>query len=159
MCGILVLLQAVMAPFMLWRTLCLWCNTPQPLLVVISESMEPAFTKGDILVVTNHDRHFQIGDLPVCWFPGHPFPRVHRIVQVHRSPIRDSAARDILELDLPFELSIMTKGDNNRADDSIQYPKDRPYLHDLDIRGLVKGYIPILGRLVLAVQGVKNTFL
>lgn len=66
---------------MAWKALCFLADTPYPALVVISESMEPAFQRGDILLVVNHDRDVQTGDLPVCWFPERPYPMVHRAIE------------------------------------------------------------------------------
>jgi signal peptidase len=77
--------------FMAWKALCLLTGTTFPIMVVTTESMEPAFQPGDVLFIVNNDRPASIGDLPVCWFPGRPFPMIHRIVQLlyHEDPDSD----------------------------------------------------------------------
>jgi signal peptidase I len=67
--------------FMLWKSLCLITNSPSPVIVVISESMEPAFQKGDLLFLWNRDESVKVGDIAVCWFKGRDLPMVHRVVQ------------------------------------------------------------------------------
>jgi len=51
-----------------------------PIVVVISESMEPAFGRGDLLLLSNRKRIIEVGDIPVCWFPGNPLRMVHRAI-------------------------------------------------------------------------------
>ena len=41
--------------FMLWKSLSLVSNSPSPIVVVLSGSMEPAFWRGDLLVLWNRD--------------------------------------------------------------------------------------------------------
>lgn len=47
---------------------------------------------------------------------------------------------------------IMTKGDNNEEADSSLYPEGQMYLRPHQIHCYVRGYIPIVGRLVLSLQ-------
>lgn len=79
---ILAAAQVVATCFMAWKALILWTGTPYPVMIVTTESMFPAFAPGDILFISNHDRHVEIGDLPVCWLPNRPFPMIHRVLQV-----------------------------------------------------------------------------
>lgn len=67
---------------MAWKALSLWTNTPFPIMVVITESMAPAFQPGDVLLISNHHNDVKVGDLPVIWFASNPFPMVHRVLQV-----------------------------------------------------------------------------
>ena len=56
-------------------------NSSSPVIVVTSESMEPAFYRGDILFVWNRDEDFKVGEVVVCWFKGRELPMVHRVVR------------------------------------------------------------------------------
>lgn len=51
-------------------------------MVVISESMAPAFHRGDIIFLWNRSKLVNVGDIPVVWFRSQPLPMVHRAVQV-----------------------------------------------------------------------------
>lgn len=69
---------------MLWTTASVVSDSRYPIVVVISESMEPAFSRGDLLLLSNRKHIIEIGDIPVCWFPGNPLPMVHRAISVTR---------------------------------------------------------------------------
>jgi signal peptidase I len=49
--------------------------------VVISQSMEPAFQRSDLLFLWNRDTIIEIGEITVCWFGGRDLSMVHRIVK------------------------------------------------------------------------------
>jgi signal peptidase len=53
-----------------------------PIMVVSSESMEPAFQRGDLIFLWNRQEHIRAGDIPVVWFHGRPLPMVHRAIKV-----------------------------------------------------------------------------
>lgn len=53
-----------------------------PIMVVSSESMEPAFQRGDLILLWNQQKHVRAGDIPVVWFPDRPLPMVHRAIKV-----------------------------------------------------------------------------
>lgn len=69
--------------FMAWKMLSILTNSSQPVMVVSSESMAPAFHRGDIIFLWNRDRTIKVGDIPVCWFPDRPTPMVHRAVKTY----------------------------------------------------------------------------
>lgn len=69
-------------PLMTWKGICLATASPYPIMVVISESMAPAFHRGDILFLSNRQHEISVGDIPVVWFPENPLPMVHRAIQV-----------------------------------------------------------------------------
>ncbi|XHG04994.1 hypothetical protein AWENTII_008246 [Aspergillus wentii] len=133
----LVFCQIISVCFMTWKALTLWTNTPYPAMVVITESMAPAFRPGDILFMSNHDGNVAIGDLPVCWPSGRSYPMVHRVVRV---------------LYQDTEQFILTKGDNNLVDDTMLYPDGQEYLHRNEIIGFVRGYVPFLGWFFIILQ-------
>lgn len=80
--SILTLLLLLTAPYMFWKLLCLITGSSIPIMVVISESMAPAFHRGDIIFLWNRSKLVNVGDIPVVWFRSQPLPMVHRAVQV-----------------------------------------------------------------------------
>ncbi|KAH9232047.1 hypothetical protein K456DRAFT_1797713, partial [Colletotrichum gloeosporioides 23] len=119
--------------FMAWRALSLATNCAYPAMVVHSESMEPAFSRGDIILLANW-QEVEVGDIPVIWFQGQPLPMVHRAVELSSDD---------------QERLIMTKGDNNKVDDVALYPFGQTYVRQGQVVGLVRGYIPYVGRLTI----------
>ncbi|KAJ6094993.1 signal peptidase I [Penicillium canescens] len=105
---LLYILLLVTFPFMLWKALSVLTGSSYPIIVVISESMAPAFTRGDLLFLWNRQPWIRPGEIPVCWFPGRPLPMVHRAIKS-------------VWLDGTRQL-IVTKGDNNDVDDVALYP-------------------------------------
>jgi signal peptidase I len=75
---IIVPLFAVLAS---WKFLCYITNTSSPVIVVISESMEPTYHRGDILFLWNNTEAVGVGEVAACWFEGYPLPMVHRVIQ------------------------------------------------------------------------------
>ena len=49
---------------------------------------------------------------------------------------------------------IVTKGDNNEFDDVSLYPQGRAFISRDEVVGLVRGYVPFLGWVVIALQEV-----
>ncbi|KAF5497761.1 Signal peptidase complex catalytic subunit SEC11 [Colletotrichum siamense] len=93
--------------FMAWKALTLATNCAYPAMVVLSESMEPAFSRGDIILLANW-QEVEVGDIPVIWFQGQLLPMVHRAVEIL--------------FDDGQERLILTKGDNNEINDVVLYP-------------------------------------
>ena len=48
-----------------------------------SGSMEPAFQRGDILFLTNHDDPIRAGEIVVFKIKDRDIPIVHRVMKVH----------------------------------------------------------------------------
>lgn len=67
---------------MAWKGLCVLTNSAVPIVCVISESMAPAFHRGDVLVLWNWTPIIHTGEIPVVWFEGSPLPMVHRVIKV-----------------------------------------------------------------------------
>ena len=76
-------LLAISTVFMTWRAISLVADSPHPILVVISESMAPAFRRGDIIMLWNRVPQIKAGDIPVLWFADQKLPMVHRAIEVH----------------------------------------------------------------------------
>lgn len=85
----LSLLTAVTTPYMIWKGFSVVLDTSSPLACVISESMAPAFHRGDILLINNRTEHIAAGDIPVVWFSSQPLPMVHRAVNVWDESLPD----------------------------------------------------------------------
>lgn len=69
--------------FMLWKSLSVISNSPSPIVVVLSGSMEPAFQRGDLLFLWNRDVGAEVGEIVVYNVKGKDIPIVHRVVQKH----------------------------------------------------------------------------
>ncbi|KAL8780159.1 MAG: hypothetical protein Q9194_001054 [Teloschistes cf. exilis] len=67
--------------FMLWKGLSVATDSPSPIVVVLSGSMEPAFQRGDLLFLWNRGQNTQIGEIVVYNVRGKDIPIVHRVVR------------------------------------------------------------------------------
>ena len=80
----------------------------------------------------------QIGEIVVYNVKGKDIPIVHRVVR------RYGGGKSENGTDQPLKL--LTKGDNNMADDTELYAQGQDYLtRSEDIIGSVVGYIPFVG--------------
>jgi signal peptidase I len=88
--------------FMLWKSLSVLTNSPSPIVVVLSGSMEPAFQRGDLLFLWNRgglgeemgatagsgiaesvwgNRRTRVGEIVVYNVRGKDIPIVHRVIR------------------------------------------------------------------------------
>ncbi|KAL6928590.1 hypothetical protein ACO0SA_001918 [Hanseniaspora valbyensis] len=142
--------------FMFWNLLGLACNTPSPITVVISGSMEPAFQRGDILFLynrmnTNSKTGLEIqnvGDIVVYNLDNREVPIVHRVIHEYQVESKQTKAK---KQNAPkHKQYLLTKGDNNNIHDVSLYGRGKKYLNtERDILGTVKFYIPQLGYLTI----------
>ncbi|KAK9367071.1 hypothetical protein V1509DRAFT_627547 [Lipomyces kononenkoae] len=117
--------------FMFWKGLSVVTNSPSPIVVVLSGSMEPAFQRGDILFLWNRDVRVKVGDIVVYNVKGRDIPIVHRVVRNHASSKKQL---------------LLTKGDNNAMDDLDLYAHRQYYLdREQEVIGSVKAYVPWVG--------------
>ncbi|OAA35546.1 microsomal signal peptidase 18 kDa subunit [Metarhizium rileyi] len=118
--------------FMMWKGLSVASDSPSPIVVVLSGSMEPAFQRGDLLLLWNRNvwQETAVGEVVVYNVKGKDIPIVHRVVRKFGSG--DKA-------------KLLTKGDNNNADDTDLYARGQDYLERKDIIGSVIGYFPFVG--------------
>ena len=72
--------------FMLWKTLSVITDSPSPIVVVLSGSMEPAFQRGDLLFLWNRDKNAEVGEIVVYNVKGKDIPIVHRVVRKFAFP-------------------------------------------------------------------------
>ncbi|ORZ39987.1 hypothetical protein BCR44DRAFT_78469 [Catenaria anguillulae PL171] len=114
-------------------------NTEAPVVVVLTESMEPAFSRGDLLFLHNPNRALNVGDIIVYKLENKKIPIVHRILQVHSNTETG-------------DQHFLTKGDYNKADDRGIYAESQPgklWLTRSEVVGVVKGYVPYVGYLTI----------
>jgi signal peptidase len=150
--------------FMLWKTLSVITDSPSPIVVVLSGSMEPAFQRGDLLFLWNRDKRAEVGEIVVYNIKGKDIPIVHRVVRSFTSPAAIEASDEYAPLHTPDanfvktdtkycsgtittpSPKLLTKGDNNQADDTELYARGQSYLdRKEDIIGSVRGYVPAVG--------------
>lgn len=69
--------------FMMWKGLSVISNSPSPIVVVLSGSMEPAFQRGDLLFLWNRNlmEETKVGEVVVYNVRGKDIPIVHRVVR------------------------------------------------------------------------------
>lgn len=110
---------------MAWKFISAVSNNESPIVVVLSESMSPAFERGDILFLENATRNtYTTGDICVFSLKGKDIPIVHRVIKTHSG---QKAAY------------ILTKGDHNEVHDRGLYNRGQRWLVPSDIVGRVKG--------------------
>ncbi|PSN63282.1 signal peptidase I [Corynespora cassiicola Philippines] len=141
---VLRIASAIAVAIALWSALTIFTRSSYPILTVSSESMEPTFYRGDIILLSNRRQRVVVGDIPVLWFAGRPLPMVHRAIEVldQAEGNADNATTSQL---------ILTKGDNNGRDDGLSslYPAGRKYARRDEVVGLVYGKVPYLGQFSL----------
>ncbi|KAJ3065872.1 Signal peptidase complex catalytic subunit S11C [Quaeritorhiza haematococci] len=121
---------------MIWKGLSVVTNSESPIVVVLSESMEPSFARGDLLFLTLNDEPIRIGDICVFKIKNKEVPVVHRVIELH-----DDAATG--------KQFILTKGDNNQVDDRGLYNPGQMWIHKEDVVGRVKGFLPHVGMVTI----------
>ncbi|KAK3385097.1 signal peptidase complex catalytic subunit SEC11 [Podospora didyma] len=118
--------------FMMWKGLSVITDSPSPIVVVLSGSMEPAFQRGDLLLLWNRNLFSEtsVGEIVVYNVKDKDIPIVHRVVR---------------KFGAGPEAKLLTKGDNNLSDDTELYAPGQDYLVRKDIIGSVFGFIPSVG--------------
>ncbi|KAL8465676.1 hypothetical protein ACS0TY_034958 [Phlomoides rotata] len=122
----------VTSALMIWKTLICITGSESPVVVVLSESMEPGFARGDILFLNMGRDPIRAGDIVVYNIDNREIPIVHRVIEVHER-------RDTREVD------ILTKGDNNDDDDISLYAPGQRWLQRQHIMGRAVGFLPYVG--------------
>ena len=126
-----VLLPAT-SVFMIWKGLKVVTGPEFPIKIVLSESMEPTFQRGDVLFLVNSENEsIGVGDVVVFKIEGLNSSIVHRVIKVHKK--------------VHGSLKFLTKGDNNQVDDRALYPPGQNWLLQKNLVGRVIGYLPFIG--------------
>ncbi len=123
-----------------WISLCLYCGTSTPLLVVVSRSMEPTLHVGDLIIVKWKDPALiQVGDIIVFHCPlDYNKLIVHRVIEVENRS---------------GKYYFITKGDNNPVSD---YGLWGEIPEDLVV-GVVIGKVPYVGYVVIFAKTPAGT--
>ncbi|KAJ5235073.1 uncharacterized protein N7469_004241 [Penicillium citrinum] len=133
--------------FMIWKSLSVVSASSSPIVVVLSGSMEPAFQRGDLLFLWNRAPRAEIGEVVVYNVRGKDIPIVHRVTRTF--PEIEGKNKNVKEVTVdaaPGTHMLLTKGDNNLADDTELYARGQDHLsRSEDIVGSVRGYIPMVG--------------
>lgn len=78
-----VILASVLIVFMIHYGLKFVLHTDQPLVIVVSGSMEPVFYRGDVVLLKGIDENnideIKVGDVVVYTRPGYEYPIIHRV--------------------------------------------------------------------------------
>nr|GMD62288.1 signal peptidase complex catalytic subunit SEC11C [Ipomoea batatas] len=124
----------VASALMIWKGLMCVTGCESPIVVVLTGSMEPGIKRGDILFLTMNDDPIRAGEIVVFNVDGRPIPIVHRVIEVH-------------ERNNSREFDILTKGDNNLADDRAGglYSPGQHWLNRHHIVGRAVGFLPYVG--------------
>ena len=126
----------VSSALMIWKSLMLVTGSESPIVVVLSGSMEPAFFRGDLLILTDKQHEpIQVGDIVVFKIKDREIPIVHRTIKLHRS--KDG------------NIKFLTKGDNNAVDDRSLYSPGQVWLERSDVIGRAKGFVPYIGMVTI----------
>ncbi|KAF8128537.1 hypothetical protein EV363DRAFT_1265029 [Boletus edulis] len=141
---------------MLWKGLGLFFNTESPIVVVLSGSMEPAFYRGDLLLLTNPpNARYQTGDITVYQVPNAEIPIVHRVLETHDILVSNSTRKSSKDPFAKYAAGpnqlMLTKGDNNHVDD-IELYQGLDFLERRHIIGKVRGFLPYIGYVTIAMN-------
>ena len=128
----------VTSALMMWKGLMVLSGCESPVVVVLSGSMEPAFWRGDILLIWLGSAPFRVGEIVLFQNEGHKVPIIHRIIKVHEK--HDGSTE------------VLTKGDNNVDDDRGIYPPGQRRLNKKLIVGRCIGYLPYVGYVTLVMN-------
>lgn len=132
----------------MWKGLSIISDSPSPIVVVLSGSMEPAFQRGDLLFLWNRNlvAETDVGEVVVYNVKDKDIPIVHRVVRKFGKGYVFVTEGMVQWLTTRSDTAkLLTKGDNNLSDDTELYAKNQDYLVRKDIIGSVIGYIPFVG--------------
>jgi signal peptidase len=109
-----------------------------PLVVVLSNSMEPDFIRGDLLLATGPPWGPIFPNGAVCAYniKSSRIPIVHRMIETHIT------GRDKL---------VLTKGDNNAVPDNWLYEGEQFYRNE-EVETRIVGILPFLGWISILVK-------
>ncbi|ORZ08922.1 signal peptidase complex catalytic subunit SEC11C-like protein [Absidia repens] len=134
---VLNIMTILTSALMIWKALALALNNESPIVVVLSGSMEPAFHRGDLLVLSlPKNDPIEVNDICVFKLPERPVPIVHRVIKLH----------DDAETGKQY---LLTKGDNNPGDDRSLYDYRQMWIHQEHIVGKVRGFVPYVGMVTI----------
>ena len=75
---VIIFIAVVGSALMMWNLGKIVTNTESPIVVVLTGSMEPAFQRGDLLLVTHFKEDLRMDDIIVYKIPNKDIPIIHR---------------------------------------------------------------------------------
>ncbi|KAI8908415.1 hypothetical protein EDD86DRAFT_191502 [Gorgonomyces haynaldii] len=138
---ILQVLLYVASALAMWKGASVLFYNESPIVVVLSESMTPAFERGDLLFLAHFDIPYQVGDIVVYKIKGQQIPIVHRVLELHEH--NDG------------NISMLTKGDYNQVDDRglyHTYNRGQQWIEPEDVMGRVYGHFPWMGMITIIIN-------
>ena len=100
--------------------------------VVLSDSMEPAFHRGDVVFLPNYKQEdIRVGETIAFKVEGTDIPIVHRVLNLHEK--EDGT------------VTFLTERDHNLVDDQGLYASGRFWLKQIDIFRHTRGFSPYVG--------------
>lgn len=134
----------VSSALMIWKGLMVVTGSESPIVVVLSGSMEPAFHRGDLLLLTNYrEEPVRVGEIVVFKVEGRDIPIVHRVIKMHEKADNST-------------VKFLTKGDNNSVDDRGLYAPGQMWLTKKDIVGRARGFLPYVGMVTILMNEYPN---
>jgi signal peptidase len=161
---VIAFVAVVGSALMMWNVAKLVTHTESPIVVVLTGSMEPAFYRGDLLLVTHFPEDLRSGDIIVFKGRDHPIPIVHRalVIQVKQDQPRSASSVKVQLLDKldeflsknPMEehFYLLTKGDANPVNDRGLYTTGQLWLSRDELIGKVRAYCPYVGYLTIVLN-------
>lgn len=135
-------LSVIASALAMWKGLAVVTNAESPVVVVLSGSMEPAFHRGDLLLLTMTAKPIEVGEITVYRARGTDIPIVHRVIETHYSEKK-------------HQQLLLTKGDNNSEDDLGLYNGPR-WIKREDVVGRVRGYVAAVCRFLPQFRAVHR---
>merc|ERR1711981_401902 len=129
--------MVVSSALMIWKSLMILTGSESPVVVVLSGSMEPAFYRGDLLVLTNcRNVPVENGEIVVYKLSDREIPIVHRVIKRHENTETG-------------EVKLLTKGDNNQVDDRALYNRGQYWITPKDVVGRAGGMASYVGMVTI----------
>ncbi|KAJ3325688.1 Signal peptidase complex catalytic subunit S11A [Boothiomyces sp. JEL0866] len=141
---ILNILMVVASALAAWKAAGVVLNVDSPIVVVLSESMTPAFVRGDLLFLALTSAPLKVGDITVYKIKGHAIPIVHRILEIHEETETG-------------KIKLLTKGDYNSVDDRGLYNRGQVWIEPEDVIGRVYAHVPYLGMITIILNDYPQT--
>ncbi|MES1920971.1 Signal peptidase complex catalytic subunit S11C [Bonamia ostreae] len=138
---ILAFAVTFMSAFLFWKFSMALTGSDSPGVVVLTQSMEPGFYRGDILFVVG-PKNLRAGDIVVFQTAANDIPIVHRLMEIRETP---------------NGRTYLTKGDNNKVNDRGLYSKDLWFLSEEHLQGKIVGYIPNLGYITIMISSTPTS--
>lgn len=132
--------MVISSALMIWKSLICFSGSESPIVVVLSGSMEPAFYRGDLLVLTHYrDEPVVNGEIVVYRLNEREIPIVHRVIKRHENSETG-------------EIKYLTKGDNNQVDDRGLYAPGQRWIVPNEIIGRARAQCPYIGMVTIVLN-------